>query len=77
MSNATQRLIEIEAQEKAFAEEKKKLLKETKKSDLELVRKLCKQHRFTATNLRDCLVTRGKGDAEQKAAKPKKPSTKK
>jgi len=72
MSNAKQRLSEIEAQEKAFAEEKKQLLKETKKSDLELVRKLCKQHGFTATNLRDYLVTRGKGDAEEKKVAPKK-----
>jgi hypothetical protein len=79
MSNAKQRLSEIEAQEKVFAEEKKQLLKETKKSDLELVRKLCKQHGFTATNLRDCLVTRGKGDKEEKAVKvvkAKKPSAK-
>ena len=76
MSNATQRLIEIEAQEKAFAEEKKQLLKETKKSDLELVRKLCKQHGFTATNLRDCLVTRGKAEKETKAVKNKKPTAK-
>ena len=76
MSNATQRLIEIEAQEKAFAEEKKQLLKETKKSDLELVRKLCKQHGFTATNLRDCLVTRGKGAKETKTVKTKKPTAK-
>ena len=76
MSNATQRLIEIEAQEKAFAEEKKQLLKETKKSDLELVRKLCKQHGFTATNLRDCLVTRGKGEKETKTVKTKKTTAK-
>ena len=76
MSNATQRLIEIEAQEKAFAEEKKQLLKETKKSDLELVRKLCKQHGFTATNLKDCLVTRGKGDKDAKAVRTKKPVSK-
>ena len=76
MSNAKQRLNEIEAQEKAFAEEKKQLLKETKKSDLELVRKLCKQHGFTATNLRDCLVTRGKGEKETKTVKAKKTTAK-
>lgn len=76
MSNAKQRLSEIEAQERAFAEEKKQLLKETKKSDLELVRKLCKQHGFTATNLRDCLVTRGKGEKKDKTVKTKKPATK-
>ena len=44
MSNATQRLTEIEAQEKALADEKAKLLKASKKDDLELVKKLCKQH---------------------------------
>ena len=49
MSNATQRLTEIEAQEKALADEKAKLLKASKKDDLELVKKLCKQHGFTAT----------------------------
>ncbi len=76
MSNAKQRLNEIEAQERAFAEEKKQLLKETKKSDLELVRKLCKQHGFTATNLRDCLVTRGKGEKETKTVKVKKATVK-
>ncbi len=76
MSNAKQRLNEIEAQERAFAEEKKQLLKETKKSDLELVRKLCKQHGFTATNLRDYLVTRGKGEKETKTVKTKKPTAK-
>jgi hypothetical protein len=76
MSNATQRLTEIEAQEKALADEKAKLLKASKKTDLELVRKLCKQHGFTATNLRGCLTTRGKGDAEEKKS-PAKKTTKK
>jgi hypothetical protein len=76
MSNATQRLTEIEAQEKALADEKAKLLKASKKDDLELVRKLCKQHGFTATNLRGCLNTRGKGDAVEKKATPKKTTKK-
>lgn len=76
MSNATQRLTEIEAQEKALADEKAKLLKASKKTDLELVRKLCKQHGFTATNLRGCLTTRGKGDDTEKKA-PAKKTTKK
>lgn len=78
MTNATQRLTEIEAQEKALADEKAKLLKASKKDDLELVRKLCKQHGFTATNLRGCLTTRGKskGDSETKKA-PAKKTTKK
>ena len=72
MSNATQRLSEIEAQQKALDDEKAKLLKASKKDDLELVKKLCKQHGFTATNLRGCLTTRGKGDAEEKKAPAKK-----
>ena len=76
MGNATQRLTEIEAQEKALADEKAKLLKASKKDDLELVRKLCKQHGFTATNLRGCLNTRGKGEAVEKKATPKKTTKK-
>ena len=76
MSNATQRLTEIEAQEKALADEKAKLLKASKKTDLELVKKLCKQHGFTATNLRGCLTTRGKGETEEKKAPAKKPAKK-
>jgi hypothetical protein len=76
MSNATQRLTEIEAQEKALADEKAKLLKASKKTDLELVKKLCKQHGFTATNLRGCLTTRGKGEAVEKKVTPKKTTKK-
>lgn len=75
--SAVQRLNEIEAQEKALADEKKKLLAETKKDDLETVKKLCKQHGFTATQLRGYLVTRGKGatedDAVKKTRKPRTP----
>ena len=76
MGNATQRLTEIEAQEKALADEKAKLLKASKKTDLELVKKLCKQHGFTATNLRGCLTTRGKGEAVEKKTTPKKTTKK-
>ena len=76
MGNATQRLTENEAQEKALADEKAKLLKASKKTDLELVKKLCKQHGFTATNLRGCLTTRGKGEAVEKKTTPKKTTKK-
>lgn len=61
MSDAQKRLSEIEAEEKRLAEEKATLIKESKADDLALVRKLCKQHGFTATQLRGCLKTRGKG----------------
>ena len=71
MSTPQQRLEEIAAQEKALDDEKAKLLKASKKDDLELVRKLCKQHGFTATNLRGCLTTRGKGEAEETKLSPR------
>jgi RNA-binding protein YhbY len=60
MNNTQQRLNEIEAQEKQLAEEKVKLLEASKDADLELVKKLCKQHGFTATQLRGCLASRGR-----------------
>lgn len=75
MTTTQQRLNEIEAQEKQLKEEKKKLLTASKKDDLELVRKLCKQHGFTATQLRGCLKTRGKN--KEGDAATKKPAAKK
>ena len=75
MSTTQDRLTEIEAQEKKLADEKSKLLKASKKDDLELVRKLCKQHGFTATNLRGCLVGRGKKAKGEETGK--KPAAKK
>ena len=60
MTSAAQRLMEIEAQEKALADEKAKLLSASKDADLEIVKKLCKQHGFTATQLRGILKVKGK-----------------
>jgi len=76
MSTSQQRLSEIEAQEKALADEKEKLLAESKVADLETVKKLCKQHNFTATQLRGSLKSKGKKKAEDDAA-AKKPAAKK
>jgi hypothetical protein len=76
MSTPQQRLEEIAAQEAALAEEKKKLLEASKDADLELVKKLCKQHGFTATQLRSSLKTKGKGKATA-AETEKKPAAKK
>ena len=73
MSTPQQRLEEIAAQEKQLAEEKAKLLAASKDADLETVKKLCKQHGFTATNLRGFLATKGKG----KTVANKKPAAKK
>ena len=71
MSTAQQRLEDIAAQEKALADEKAKLLAASKDADLEMVRKLCKQHGFTATNLRGSLATKGKKKAAGDAASTK------
>ena len=76
MSTAQQRLKEIAAQEQALAEEKKRLLEASKEEDLKTVRDLCKQHGFTATQLRGCLAGKGKRRASSVDA-DKKPAAKK
>lgn len=76
MSTTQQRLNEIAEQEKKLANEKAKLLAESKEADLELVKKLCKQHGFTATQLKSSLKTKGKGKASTAGAE-KKPAAKK
>ena len=76
MANAQQRLKEIAAQEQALADEKKKLLDASKDADLETVKQLCKQHGFTATQLRSVLKKKGKSRATGDAA-AKKPAAKK
>ncbi|WP_350295162.1 hypothetical protein [Limnohabitans sp. Rim8] len=76
MSTAQQRLEEIAAQEKALAEEKAKLLAASKVADLETVKKLCKQHNFTATQLRGSLKSKGKKKVEDDATATK-PAVKK
>ena len=75
--STTQRLTEIEAQEKALADEKKKLLEASKDADLEMVKKLCKQHGFTATQLRGSLKSKGKSKATGDKVAAKKTATKK
>ena len=80
MTDAQKRLNEIEEQEKALADEKAKLLAESKVADLDLVKKLCKQHGFTATQLRSSLKTKSKKkseDAIENAPTAKKPAAKK
>ncbi len=76
MTTPQQRLEEIAAQRKALADEEAKLLAASKDADLELVKKLCKQHGFTATQLRGCLATKGKKKPAA-AATEKKPAAKK
>jgi hypothetical protein len=84
MATSQQRIAEIEKQELTLAEEKKKLLEASKAEDLETVKKLCKLHGFTATQLRGSLATKGSkkktatGVAKAVAKKPvsKKPTKK-
>ena len=75
MASSQQRIAEIEKQEQTLAEEKKKLLEASKADDLETVKKLCKLHGFTATQLRGCLAT--KGSKKKTAAGAAKPAAKK
>lgn len=77
MSTAQQRLKEIAAQEQALADEKKKLLDASKEEDLKTVRELCKQHGFTATQLRGCLAGKGKRKPAAADGAAKKPAAKK
>jgi hypothetical protein len=76
MTTAQQRLKEIAAQEQALADEKKKLLEASKEEDLKTVRELCKQHGFTATQLRGCLAGKGKRKPAADGA-AKKPAARK
>ena len=72
MTTDTRTIEQIDADIAALNEARKSKLEASKQADLETVKKLCKQHGFTATNLRGCLTTRGKGDAEEKKAPAKK-----
>lgn len=47
--------------------------KKTRDADLETVKKLCKTHGFTATQLRGFLKVKGKDEAEKKPRKPRTP----
>lgn len=77
--NDTKTVEQIDAEMKALADKRKELLEAKKDSDLELVKKLCKQHGFTATQLRSSLKTKGKATKTttarktpaKKTAKPK------
>ena len=77
MSTTQQRLNEIAEQEKKLADEKSKLLEASKDADLEMVKKLCKQHGFTATQLRGSLKVKGKAKAKGEKAAAKKTAAKK
>jgi transposase-like protein len=64
---------ELDADIKALLAQRDEALKASKDADLETVKRLCKQHGFTATQLRSSLKTRAKNkktDDETAATKP-------
>jgi hypothetical protein len=75
MSEDTQTVEQIDAEIAKWTAARKAKLEASKQADLETVKKLCKQHGFTATQLRGCLVTRGKGKAEDDGNKTLKAET--
>jgi len=69
---------ELDAEIRALQAQREAALVASKEADLETVKRLCKQHGFTATQLRSSLKTRAKNKkAEEEAASGKPPSTKK
>jgi len=77
MTTDTQTIEQIEAQVSELLKLKDQKLEASKAVDLETVRKLCKQHGFTATNLRGYLATKGKAKVAKKTVATKKTAAKK
>ena len=59
---------ELDAEIKALLAQRDEALKASKDADLETVKRLCKQHGFTATQLRSCLKTRAKNKKDDESA---------
>ena len=59
---------ELDAEIKALQVQRDEALKASKDADLETVKRLCKQHGFTATQLRGCLKTRAKNKKDDDSA---------
>lgn len=76
MTVDTRTIEQIDADIAALNEARKAKLEASKQADLETVKKLCKQHGFTATQLRGSLATKGKKKAAGDAAATK-PAAKK
>ena len=71
--NSPKSVDQIDAEIKELQAQRDEALKASKDADLETVKRLCKQHGFTATQLRGVLKTRAKNkkaDDETAATKP-------
>jgi transposase-like protein len=76
--NQTKTVDELDAEIRALQAQREAALVASKEADLETVKRLCRQHGFTATQLRGVLKTRAKNkktDDENASNKP--PTTKK
>ena len=65
--SAVKTVDELDAEIKELQAQRDEALKASKDADLETVKRLCKQHGFTATQLRGCLKTRAKTKKEEDA----------
>ena len=74
MSTGSQRLLEIEAQKKALAEEEAKILNESREADLETIKRLIKAHSFSPTDLRGVLKPKRKSTAKKSTTVKKAPA---
>ncbi len=72
----TKTVEQINAEMQALSDQRKALLEDKKDSDLELVKKLCKQHGFTATQLRSALKSKSKTTKPAVKKAPVKKTTK-
>ena len=59
---------QLDAEIKALLAQRDEALKASKDADLETVKRLCKQHGFTATQFRGCLKTRAKNKKDDDSA---------
>jgi hypothetical protein len=59
---------ELDAEIKALLAQREAALVASKEADLETVKRLCKQHGFTATQLRGVLKTRGRSKKDENSA---------
>ena len=74
--NSPKSVDQIDAEIKELQAQRDEALKASKDADLETVKRLCKQHGFTATQLRGCLKTRAKTKKEEDAEAGTKPNAK-
>ena len=66
--SAVKTVDQLDAEIKALLAQREAALVASKEADLETVKRLCKQHGFTATQLRGVLKTRGKSKKDENSA---------